>query len=320
MHAMIARPARRFLGIAALAVATVVLAGTTYTDFLKALGQRESSMDTSAVNRDTKYVGLYQMGELSLQDAGVYAGDGTKKNDYTGNFTGKYGVNSLSDFLADPEAQTQAITSYHNLVWNNYLTNGGRGGAADYIGQTINGIEITQSGLIAAAHLVGHGKVTQWLASGGATDPQDQNATKMTEYLQRFAGYGLSPIAPSFAAVAAATPTGGASAIVAGNGSSYTYTAPPLVDGGSAVSGPNAPVAPKYGSAQQGFKAGAGYSMGQVRDFIVSLIAAGLFLWLGAITLKSFGGYTAGNVAIYDMGQIIMRAVLVVLIFVVILQ
>ena len=136
---------RRVLALLALA-ATAVWAGTTYTDFLSALGQRESSLDPTAQNRFTNYIGLYQMGEAAMQDIGLYSGDATKRNDYVGSFSGKYGVRSLADFLGNADAQTQAITDYHDRIWNSYLTSGGSGGAAAYIGTEIGGITITQSG------------------------------------------------------------------------------------------------------------------------------------------------------------------------------
>ncbi len=317
MHAL-SRRARRALGIAAALVATAVIAGTAYTDFLKALAQRESSMDPAAVNRGTRYVGLYQMGELALQDAGLYSGDATYgNNDYQGSFTGRDGVSSLNDFLSDPQAQTQAITRYHNLVWNNYLTQGGSGGAASYIGQTINGIAVTKSGLVAAAHLVGHGPVKAWLASGGATAPADKTGTKMTEYLQRFAGYELSASAPSFTAVQAATPSGGNASTV--TGPTYTNTAPPLVSGGGGSASVLSGSAP-YASAEEGFRASTGYSMGAVHTAIATVTATVLLLWLTVVMLKSWMGYTGGAVRLGDMGQMSLRAIVVTMILIVLLN
>ena len=162
------------------AVIALAWAGTTFTDLLSALSQRESSGNASAVNTQTHYIGLFQMGEAALQDVGVYSGDGTRTNDWTGGWTGRYGVTSQAAFLADPNAQIQAETAYLNLVWNRYLV---PQGAASYLGQTINGIAITQSGLVAASHLVGFGNVLTWLRSNGTTAPADGNGTRMTEYL-----------------------------------------------------------------------------------------------------------------------------------------
>ena len=296
-------------------VATAVWAGTTYTDFLSALGQRESSLRPDAENRFTHYVGLYQMGEAAMQDIGLYSGDATSRNDFTGSFSGRYGVSSLADFKSNPDAQTQAITDYHNRVWNSYLTRGGVGGAADYIGTEVGGITVTQSGLIAAAHLVGAGAVNAWLASGGADTPADAMGTKMTEYLARFAGYTLSPVAPSFAAVAAATPTGGA-AVVAGAGT-YAYTAAPLTPGASAPPPAAAasvlPSAPAYGATSigAGFKAATGYEPFEVRALMVNIAGALLVTWLAYVALSSFGSFAAGFTSVIDIGTDVVRAILI---------
>lgn len=318
MHAL-TRRTHRVVGIGALLVATAVVAGTTYTDFLHALAQRESSMQADAMHTTTHYAGLYQIGEAAMQDVGLYSGDSTKANDFTGSFTGKYGVTSLQGFLSDPDAQTQAITEYHNRVWNNYLTNNGTGGAANYIGQTINGIQVTQSGLVAAAHLVGAGNVTKWLNSGGTFMPQDGNGTKLVEYLQKFAGYSISPTAPSFASVQSATPTGGASTIVGVN-PGYTYTNAPLSNPGNVAN--NSPLAalntvnPSYASAQQGWMASTGYQMSDLRQFVVELCGALLFLWLANVMTKSFAGYLNGQIMGVLMGQTVIRGMLVLMLLV----
>lgn len=314
MHAL-TRRARRAVGVCALLVATAVIAGTTYTDFLHALAQRESSMQADNVNTRTRYAGLYQMGEAAMQDVGLYSGDATKRNDYVGSFTGRYGVTSLQGFLSDPDAQTKAITDYHNRVWNSYLTNNGSGGAANYIGQTINGIQVTQSGLIAAAHLVGHGDVKKWLNSGGTFMPQDGNGTKLVEYLQKFAGYSLSPTAPSFASVQSATPTGGAATIVGVN-PGYTYTTAPLVNQNSGPLAAVGAVNPSYASAQQGWMASTGYQMSDLRQFIVELCGALLFLWLANVMTKSFSGYLGGQIMGIQMGHTVIRGMLILMVLV----
>ena len=296
-------------------VATAVWAGTTYTDFLAALAQRESSLRADSENRLTHYVGLYQMGEEAMQDIGLYSGDATSRNDFTGTFSGRYGVSSLADFKGNPDAQTQAVTDYHNRIWNRYLTRGGVGGAADYIGTEMGGVTVTQSGLIAAAHLVGAGAVSAWLASGGAVSPTDAMGTKMTEYLARFAGYTLSPVAPSFTAVATATPTGGA-AMVSGAGT-YTYTAAPLTPSVSG-SAPGAAASvlhstPAYGarSIGEGFKAATGYEPFEVRDLMVNIAGALLVTWLSYVALSSFASFAAGFTSVIDVGTDIVRAILI---------
>ena len=56
-------------------------------------------------------------------------------------------------------------------------------------GQEINGILITESGILAAAHLGGPGSVRKYFRSGKIT--KDGNGIKITNYMQRFSGYTL---------------------------------------------------------------------------------------------------------------------------------
>lgn len=99
-------------------LAGVALAEGTYLQFLQALANAESSNQPGTINR-FGYVGLFQMGELALQDAGYYRGDGTRDtNDWTGGWTGRDGINSLADFRASPQAQINAITRYDRVIEN----------------------------------------------------------------------------------------------------------------------------------------------------------------------------------------------------------
>ena len=58
-----------------------------------------------------------------------------------------------------------------------------------YHGQTIHGIYITESGILAAAHLAGAGNVKKFFRKG--YEFKDGNGTKMTSYLILFADYDL---------------------------------------------------------------------------------------------------------------------------------
>ena len=60
-----------------------------------------------------------------------------------------------------------------------------------YCGQTIKGVEITKSGLLAAAHLGGAGGVKQFLLTMGNVNRKDINKTSIKHYLQEFGGYEL---------------------------------------------------------------------------------------------------------------------------------
>ena len=60
-----------------------------------------------------------------------------------------------------------------------------------YEGKTLNSIYITQSGLLAAAHLGGAGNVKDFLESGGLIIFKDGNGTPITKYMKHFSGYKL---------------------------------------------------------------------------------------------------------------------------------
>lgn len=291
---------RMQLALVLLLLAGLVRAGVAYTDFLKALGQRESTMNP-AVSNQFGHVGLFQFGEAALQDAGLYAGDGTPKtNDWAGRFTGKYGVNSLTDLLANPDAQIQAVTAYHEQVWNTLKK---VHGAESYLGTTINGIPITASGLVAAAHLVGAGAVGEWLRSGGATDPADGNGTKLVSYLGQFAGYTLAFTPPSYAEVLAATPS-------SGSPGGYVHTPAPL----KPTAGTGSAALLKgtsfgYTSAAQGFFGATGYQMGQVRQLLVGIAAMALVTWIAWVVVAKWRGLSEGFDTKRDLAVDIGRAI-----------
>ncbi len=155
----------------------------TYRDFLDALGERESGGDYGVVN-SFGYLGKYQFGELALIDVGYYTADGTAANDFRKEYwTGKNAIDSKADFLADGAAQEQAIRAYMKLQWL-YL-----GDTQRFAGQTIGGLKVTESGLLAGAHLLGAGTVTAFLETGAVAPPADAYGTAITEYMTLFAGY-----------------------------------------------------------------------------------------------------------------------------------
>lgn len=99
----------------------------SYEQFLAKLAQFESrgKKDPYKTENNIGYLGKYQMGEKALEDAGYYKKDGTGKNDWKGEWTGRDGVNSKSDFLSNPQAQENAIRAYHEKVWR-YIENARR--------------------------------------------------------------------------------------------------------------------------------------------------------------------------------------------------
>lgn len=157
----------------------------SYSDFFAALRQRESSNDYTVVNT-LGFLGAYQFGELALIDLGYYTRDGTGANNWQDAFfTGKNGINSKADFLASPEVQDAAAAEWFALLWS-YIR------ALDlefYAGQVLNGVKLTKSGMIAAAHLAGAGGLRSFIESGGTVAPGDAYGTSLVDYLTLFEGY-----------------------------------------------------------------------------------------------------------------------------------
>ncbi|PQO91915.1 hypothetical protein C5614_25350 [Massilia phosphatilytica] len=160
-------------------------------DFLKALFKREAGDRTSVVNY-AGYAGKYQFGELALIDLGYYKSDGTSKNDWRGSWTGKHGVNSLDDFLKNTAVQDTAAKEWVALLCKRMR----KLGLDKYMGKVIKGIQITDSGIIAGAHLKGFGTdahpgVKKFLKSNGTTDPKDGLGTPVSHYVELFGGYDV---------------------------------------------------------------------------------------------------------------------------------
>jgi hypothetical protein len=132
--------------------------------FLDDIGFRESSNNYKAVNQ-FGYLGKYQFGRKTLNAIGF---------EDISNY----------EFLSDPTIQELAMAE---LLERNKRTL--RKEIKKYQGKTINGIYITESGILAAAHLGGAGNVKKFFRKG--YEFQDGNGTKMTSYMVRFADYNL---------------------------------------------------------------------------------------------------------------------------------
>ena len=88
------------------------------------------------------------------------------------------------EFLNDPQAQME-VEAWHI---NDYRRRFREDGLIDYVGQTIRGVPVTESGLIAAAHLGGYAGLTRFLESGGSSDPSDAYGTSLMEYFSEHGG------------------------------------------------------------------------------------------------------------------------------------
>lgn len=255
------------------------VAVAAYIDFLQALASAESSNKAGTVNR-LGYAGLFQMGEMALQDAGYYRGDRSRGvNDWAGSWSGRDGINGLNDFLANPQAQVNAITRYHQII-ENYIS---AQGLRQYIGTTINGVLITESGMVAGAHLVGMGNLRDWLRSGGTYIPRDGNKVPITSYAARFAGYAITANPPTYW----------------GPGGSPVVGYPTSGTGASSwLPGPAA-ANTVYADPAAAFYGTTGRNMAEVRLVAGSILATLLILWAAWSTFGSYNAWMRRRVSNY---------------------
>jgi hypothetical protein len=152
------------LPIKPLIIDSVELELTSHQQFLDAMGHRESSNNYKVVNK-YGYMGKYQFGRSTLK-------------------TLKINV-SRSEFINNPKLQEQAmykLLQYNKKKLKRYIEK--------YNGRVINGILVTESGLLAAAHLGGAGSVRKWFRTGKIR--RDGNGVKITSYMKQFGGYDLN--------------------------------------------------------------------------------------------------------------------------------
>lgn len=143
--------------------------GSRYVGFKEALAFKESQGKYTAVN-SFGYMGKYQFGINTLA---------------------LVGVRDSLQFLKNPALQEKVFEK--NISRNKWIL---RKDIKRFVGKRINGIEVTESGILAAAHLAGPGNVKQYLRSYGKIDVMDGYGTTIATYLKKFSGYDISMIAP----------------------------------------------------------------------------------------------------------------------------
>tara|TARA_R110000796_G_scaffold74183_1_gene166617 strand:- start:1212 stop:1811 length:600 start_codon:yes stop_codon:yes gene_type:complete len=132
--------------------------------FLNDIGHQESRNRYGIVNR-YGYMGRYQFGKSTLKTIKIKV--------------------SRREFLKDTLLQEEAM---HRLLMYNkrklelYIQK--------YSGEIVHGITVTESGLLAAAHLGGAGSVKKWFRSGRVR--KDGNGVRITTYMRKFGGYTLN--------------------------------------------------------------------------------------------------------------------------------
>lgn len=141
--------------------------GKTFAGFKQALAFKESRGKLSLVN-SFGYMGKYQFGKSTLRTVGI---------------------TNYDEFLRNAQWQEKA---FHALLARNKWEL--RKEIEKYEGKVISGITITESGILAAAHLGGAGSVKKFLRSNGRNGFKDGYGTSLRSYLKKFAGYDISHI------------------------------------------------------------------------------------------------------------------------------
>ncbi|MNK07707.1 hypothetical protein D3C87_256240 [compost metagenome] len=141
--------------------------GKSYAGFKQAVAFKESQGLYKLVNR-YGYMGKYQFGRTALRGLGI---------------------NNTKEFLNNPRMQERAFKAL--LSKNKWEL---RKEIHRFEGQVIKGVTITESGLLAAAHLAGAGSVKNFLKSNGKKGFKDGFGTSLKSYIKKFGGYDTSGI------------------------------------------------------------------------------------------------------------------------------
>lgn len=141
--------------------------GNHFIGFKEAIAFKESQGKYRKVN-SIGYMGKYQFGSKTLRSVGV---------------------NNQKAFLKNPALQEKAFIAL--LSKNKWIL---RNEIEKYEGKVINGIEITESGILAAAHLGGAGSVKNFFKNKGNRHFRDAYGTSLRSYMKAFGGYDLSYI------------------------------------------------------------------------------------------------------------------------------
>ncbi|WP_418604368.1 peptidoglycan-binding protein LysM [Hwangdonia sp.] len=143
--------------------------GKSFVGFKEALAFKESGGDYFSVNT-FGYLGKYQFGASTLK---------------------LIGIDNPAKFLKNPALQEKAFIA--NAARNKWIL---RRDIKNFVGKRINGVVVTESGILAAAHLAGPGSVKKYLRSYGLDNFTDGYGTTVQYYMKRFSGYDTSFVKP----------------------------------------------------------------------------------------------------------------------------
>ncbi|MDB4086961.1 peptidoglycan-binding protein LysM [Flavobacteriaceae bacterium] len=138
-----------------------------YTGFKELLGFKESSGRYNRVNK-FGFMGKYQFNLNTLK---------------------MYKIKDSSYFVNNAKLQERVFLI--NVQRNKWIL---RKDIKWFVGTVINGTKISESGIIAAAHLAGPGNVKKYLRSGGKDDKKDAFGTSISKYIKYFKNFDLSMV------------------------------------------------------------------------------------------------------------------------------
>jgi hypothetical protein len=138
--------------------------------FINDLGTRESGNNWLSINKIGCF-GEWQFAESTLRYLG-------------------YKKITLKKFKANPhifprELQLNALKTLINVNLFKLMDYN------QFLGDSIKGVVITKSGMIAASHLGGAGSLIKFLTSNGTINKHDLFGTSISDYLKKFSYYDL---------------------------------------------------------------------------------------------------------------------------------
>jgi hypothetical protein len=146
---------------------SVPFTGKFFIGYKEAIAYKESRGKYKKVN-SLGYLGKYQFGEETLKAVGVH---------------------DSSQFLNSPKMQEKAfvaLTAKNKSLLKDVIDK--------YEGQVVAGILVTESGILAAAHLGGAGSVKRFFKHDGKRYFKDAYGTSIRSYMRDFGGYETSGI------------------------------------------------------------------------------------------------------------------------------
>lgn len=141
--------------------------GKFFIGYKEAIAFKESQGKYRKIN-SLGYMGKYQFGKETLKTVGIH---------------------DSSRFLNSPKMQEKAFVAL--LAKNKSLL---KDVIDKYEGQVVAGILVTESGILAAAHLGGAGSVKKFFKHEGKRYFKDAYGTSIRSYMREFGGYETSGI------------------------------------------------------------------------------------------------------------------------------